>query len=321
MNRRGVSLSSSHKIPKRSFGRYDDQVSIIAMGGGHIVRPGVTDDEAIKVIHAAIDAGVTFIDTAWDYGEGLSEQRIGMALEGRDDKLFIATKVCSRDGKEASKQINESLERLKTDSVDLISIHELNYDNDPEWVFEEGGVMESLIEAREQGKTKYIGFTGHKRPEILLEMLKADIEWDSCQMPINVMDSMFRSFENQVLPILTDRGIACIGMKSLGGNGQIVTDAGLTAQQCRTYSLSQPITTLSCGMVDIDNVQQDTSIGATFTPMTDDEQEALRASVRREATDGRHEWFKTNNFFDNWYHREQHGYPVHADVRSALGLK
>ena len=308
-------------IPTRRFGQHPDQVSIIAVGCGHIVRPGTTFEESVALVQAAIERGVNFIDTAWDYGEGTSEERVGAAIAGRRDELFVATKVCSRDRVTAAAQIDESLRRLGTDHVDLLSLHEVNYDNDPEWCFAPDGAIEALLDARAAGKTRYIGFTGHKHPAILVEMLGRFDGWDAVQMPINVYDASYRSFINQVLPIVVERGMACIGMKSLGGNGQFVTDGGLTAQQCRRFALSQPITTLSCGMVGLQDVEQDCDIGEQFERLTEDELRAQVHAVRTEARDGRHEWFKTNNFFDNWYHREQHGYPQVADVRSALGLK
>ncbi len=308
-------------IPTRRFGRHQDEVSIIAVGCGHIVRPGTTFEQSVAIVQAAIERGVNFIDTAWDYGEGTSEVRVGAAIAGRRDELFLATKVCARDRATAAAQIDESLERLGTNQVDLLSLHEINYDNDPEWCFAPDGAIEALLDARAQGKTRYIGFTGHKHPAILVEMLGRFDGWDAVQMPVNVYDASYRSFINQVLPIIVERGMACIGMKSLGGNGQFIRDGGLTAEQCRRFALSQPITTLSCGMATLADTEQDTAIGAQFEPYSTEELRALVHGVRNEARDGRHEWFKTNNFFDNWYHREQHGYPEVADVRSALGLK
>ena len=308
-------------IPTRRFGRHADEVTILAVGCGHIVRPGMEFEQSVAIVQAAIERGVNFIDTAWDYGDGESELRVGAAIKGRRDELFLATKVCARDRAGAEEQINESLERLGTDHVDLLSLHEINYDNDPEWCFEPGGAFEALLDARSQGKTRYIGFTGHKHPAILEEMLRRFDGWDAVQMPINVYDASFRSFSNRVLPIATERGMACIGMKSLGGFGQFISDGGLTAQDCRRFALSQPITTLSCGMTSLKDLDQDIAIGENFEPFSAAEMQAFAERVRREASDGRHEWFKTNNFFDGGYHRKQHGYPEVADVRGAMGLK
>ena len=303
-------------LPTRKFGRHTDAFSIIGLGGGHLARPSVTDAEATAVIKSAIDAGITFLDTSWDYGFGVSETRYGRALKGRRDDVFLMTKVCARDAKTAGVQLEESLRRLHVDHVDLWQFHETNYDNDPEWIFEPGGAIEAALKARDQGKIRYIGFTGHKSPHILLLMLNTDFEWDSCQMPISPFDASFRSFRTEVLPILDRRGIACLGMKSLGGNGQFVGVENVTAQQCRRYALSQPISVLICGMVNERDLAQDLGIAQTFTPMPEDEQTLLLKKLHREATDGRHEYYKTTTYFDHEYHRDAHGYPEFAEVRN-----
>ncbi len=315
-----MSAVDTRAIPKRRFGRYDDEVTIIALGGGHIIRKNIEREMALEIITTAIDAGINFIDEAWDYGDGVSEMYMGEALENRWDDLFLATKVCARGYAEAAVQIDESLTRLRTDSVDLLQLHECNYDNDPDLIFAEDGALRALLEAREQGKTRYIGFTGHKHPAILVDMLDRNMEWDCCQIPINVLDSMFRSFAGQVLPGALEQGMACVGMKSLGGFGQIASETGLTAQECRRYALSQPITTLTCGITSLRDLEQDLAIARDFVPMTEAEQAALRDRVRDVAVDGRHEWFKTTNFFDNAYHRDQHGYPEQADIRAKMGF-
>src|SRR3990172_3334230 len=302
-------------LPSRSFGHHGDRVSIIGLGGGHLQRAEVPEEESVRIIRAALDGGINFLDTAWCYGYGESERRIAKAIEGRRDGVFLMTKVCARDRQAAAEQIDESLLRLRVDHVDLLQIHETNFDNDPDWVFEPGGAMEAVIAARKAGKTRYIGFTGHKSPHILLRMLEMDFEWDSCQMPVNVMDGLFRSFEGEVLPELVRGGIACLGMKSLGGEGQFVSDAGIEAGVCRRYSLSRPIATLICGVRTMGNLRQDLEIGRSFEPLSAGEEERIRALIRRSATDGRHEWFKTTNYFDHAYHRSQHGFPAHAEAR------
>ncbi|MAG36292.1 MAG: aldo/keto reductase, partial [Dehalococcoidia bacterium] len=191
---------------------------MIGLGGGHLVRPSVSEADAIRLIQTAIEEGITFLDTAWDYGDGTSEIRFGKAIQGRRDRVFLMTKVCARDRQTALMQLEESLQRLQTDHVDLWQFHECNYDNDPEWVAAPGGALEAGIIAKEAGKIRYLGFTGHKSPHILRGMLDIDFSWDSCQMPINVFDSLYRSFQQDVLPELNRRGIACLGMKSLGGD-------------------------------------------------------------------------------------------------------
>ncbi|MBM4437104.1 MAG: aldo/keto reductase [Actinobacteria bacterium] len=303
-------------LPTRAFGRHPDRLSIIGLGGGHLSRTSVSDGEAVRLVHAAMDAGITFLDNAWDYGMGVSETRYGQALKGRRDRVFLMTKVCARDRATALRQLDESLRRLQTDYVDLWQFHEVNYDNDPEWICAAGGALEAAWEAKRTGTARYIGFTGHKSPHILRDLLARDFPWDACQMPVNVFDSLFRSFARELLPELNRRGVACLGMKALGGDGQFVTAAGLTAQECRRYALSQPISTLICGMVSHDELRQDLAIARTFTPMTAAEQQALRERVRRMATDGRHEWFKTTTYFDHVYHRDQHGFPPHAESRN-----
>ena len=318
--RETISLNLTGTIATRPFGSHKDQVSIIALGGGHLARPGLDEQEVIETIQAAVDMGVTFIDTAWDYGDGISEDYMGRALSGRRDDVFLATKVCARDAKTAANQIDESLIRLRTDHVDLLQLHECNYDNDPDLIFQTDGAIHALLDAKETGKTRYIGFTGHKHPGILIDLLNRDVEWDACQMPVSIFDSLFRSFANKILPIVTARGMACIGMKSLGGNGQFVTETDLTPEECRHYALSQPITTLSCGITSMRDLTQDVSIGRSFAAMSEQTQSNLRARIHDVAIDGRHEWFKTNNFFDNAYHRNQHGYPEQANIRGKMGF-
>ena len=309
-----MTIDTSASIATRPFGRHHEPVSMIGVGGGHLVRPSVSEADAVYLIRTAIDEGITFLDTAWDYGDGASERRFGKALAGRRNGVFLMTKVCARDRRTALEQLEESLRRLQTDHVDLWQFHECNYDNDPDWLSAPGGALEAGMIAKETGKTRYLGFTGHKSPHILRAMLDIDYPWDSCQLPINVFDSLYRSFQREVLPELNRRGIASLGMKSLGGDGQFITAAGLSPEECRRYALSQPITTLVCGMQTLDNLAQDLAIARDFVPMCTAEQAALRERVRREATDGRHEWFKSTTFFDSQYHRDQHGFPAHAAV-------
>ena len=225
--------ASGGPLPTRPFGRHPDRVSIIGLGGGHLSRPTVTDQEAERIIRTALDNGVTFFDNSWDYGDGVSERRYGQALAGHRDDIFLMSKVCDRTRDGALRQLDESLRRLRTDYLDLWQFHEVNYDNDPEWIFEPGGAAEAAEIAKAQGKVRYVGFTGHKSPHIFKGMLAADYEWDACQMPVSVFDHQYRSFTADILPELKRRGIACIGMKSLGGSGQFVTEAGLTPQELR----------------------------------------------------------------------------------------
>ena len=296
-------------LPVRELGKTGLKVSIIGFGGGHYIRPHIDEQTSVRWVQTAIEGGVTFIDTAWEYGEGESERRMGLALKGRRDQVTLMSKVCGRDAKTAEEQLHESLRRLQTDVIDVWQFHEINYDNDPDLIFAADGALEVALAAREAGKIRFIGFTGHKSPHILRKMLEQDFDWDTCQMPINVLDGHYRSFQNEILPELGRREIGVIGMKSLGGRGQIISELGLTAGQCRRYALSLPISTLSCGIESPENLQQDLEIARTFTPMSEAERQELLTGVYEEASDGRHEWFKSTQYFDSDYHRDQHGFP------------
>lgn len=296
-------------IPVRQLGRTGLKASIIGIGGGHFCRKTNTEQDSIRLAESAIDEGISFIDTAWDYHNGESERRLGVALRGRRDKVVLMTKVCGRDKTTAEQHLHDSLTRLGTDVIDIWQFHEINYDNDAEWIFGPGGAIEAAIAAQDAGKIRYIGFTGHKAPDILHSMLARDFDWDTCQMPVNILDFHFRSFQNKVLPELNRRGIAALGMKSLGGDGQLIKGARLTAQECRRYALSQPIDTLICGIQSMDDLKQDLEIARNFVPMTQQEQDQLLQRVRAVATDGRYEVFKTTQYYDSAYHREQHSFP------------
>lgn len=301
---------NSGGIPVRPLGKTGLKVSIIGFGGGHFVRPTLDEQAAIHLLHTAVDAGVDFIDTAWEYHKGESERRLGLALKERRDQVTLMTKVCARDRKTAEEQLHDSLRRLQTDRIDVWQFHEVNYDNDPDWIFQADGAIEAAVAAQQAGKIRFIGFTGHKSPHILQKMLAYDFAWDTCQFPVNVPDAHYRSFQTEFLPEVNRRQIGVIAMKSLGGAGQMVTKLGLTAQQCRRYTLSQPVSTLVCGIESLENLQQDLEIARAFTPMAQEEQDQLRAAVYQEATDGRHEWFKSTQRFDSQYHRDQHGFPA-----------
>jgi uncharacterized protein len=296
-------------IPVRELGKTGLKVSIVGLGGGHFVRPDIDEQMSIRLVHAAIDAGMTFMDTAWEYHDGESERRMGVALKDRRERVTLMTKVCGRDRKTAEEQLHDSLRRLQTDVIDVWQFHEVNYDNDPDWIFQADGAIEAAVAARQAGKIRFIGFTGHKSPHILKKMLAQDFEWDTCQMPINVVDAHYRSFQQEILPELVSRGIGPIGMKSLGGSGQLITQLGLTAQQCRRYALTLPISTLICGIQSMENLEQDVAIARNFEPIPEAEQQELLAGVYEEATDGRHEWFKSTQRFDSQYHRDQHEFP------------
>ena len=300
-------------IPTRPFGRTGIPVSILALGGWHLGMPK-TDAAAVRLAHGAIDAGVTFMDNAWDYNEGLSEIRMGKAIADRRDQVFLMTKVCThgRDGKVAMKQLEQSLKRLKTDYLDLWQIHEVVFDDEPARHFARGGVVEALDKAREQGKVRFVGFTGHKDPRLHLEMLAHDYAWDACQLPLNCFDASFRSFEQRVLPELVHRGIAVIGMKSFGGDGRALTKKVVTAKEALSYAMSLPIATLVSGMGTPKVLKQNVDIARAFTPMTNSQREALRRRVATPASDGRYELYKISALFEGDESRRTHGLPTHA---------
>lgn len=301
---------NSAGIPIRDLGKTGLKVSIVGFGGGHFVKPEIDEKTSVRLVQAAIDEGMTFMDNAWEYNDHESERRMGLALKGRRDQVVLMTKVCARDRATAEEQLHDSLRRLQTDVIDVWQFHEVNYDSDPDWIFRADGAIEAAVAAKQAGKVRFIGFTGHKSPHIFQKMLEHDFDWDTCQMPINVADAHYRSFQNEILPELNRRGIGAIGMKSLGGRGQLITDLGLTAEQCRRYALSLPISTLVCGIQSDENLAQDLAIARDFTPMTEAEQRELADSVYEQASDGRYEWFKSTQVFDSKYHRDQHGFPA-----------
>lgn len=302
---------SAAAIPLRPFGRHPDRVSILGLGGYHLGTVG-SQKEATQIVHGAIDAGITFMDNAWDYNEGVSEIRMGRALKGLRDRVFLMTKVCThgRDGRTAMRQLEESLTRLQTDHLDLWQIHECIYYNEPELHFVRGGVVEALEKARSQGKVRYVGFTGHKDPDIHLRMLAHDFPFDSCQLPLNAFDASFRSFEQQVLPELTRRGIAPIGMKALGGDGTPVKKKAVKVEDALRYAMSLPVTTTVTGIDSMRVLKQDVRIASGFTPMKRQEMAALRRKAAQWAGDGRYELYKTTAQNDGDEGRRQHGIPT-----------
>ena len=304
----------THEIPRRSFGRHSEQVSALGLGGFHIGKIG-TEAEAIKLIHAAIDGGVTFLDNAWEYHDGKSEARMGKAIKDRRDSVFLMTKVCThgRDAKVALTQLEQSLRRLKTDYLDLWQIHECAYYNDPERHFAKRGVVEALERARKDGKVRFVGFTGHKDPAIHLEMLSYEYPFDSCQMPLNGFDATFRSFEQLVLPELKRQGIAPLGMKSFGA-GQSVKHKAVTPADALRYAMSLPVAVTISGMDSMRVLRQNLKIAQGFTPMTEQEMQTYRKRCAAGAADGRYELYKTTAQHDGVEGRAQHGFPPQEEL-------
>jgi aryl-alcohol dehydrogenase-like predicted oxidoreductase len=302
-------------IPLRPLGATGVMVSALGLGGHAIGKIGNKRD-AIRVVHAAVDAGVTFMDNAWEYHHGRSEEIMGDALVKRREQVFLMTKVCThgRGRREAMRQLEQSLRRLKTDYLDLWQIHECVYDNDPERHAEAGGVFEALEQAREDGKVRFVGFTGHKRPEIHLEMLATNFPFDTCQLPLNCFDASFRSFERAVLPVLLARGIAPLGMKSLSGDARQVTERVITAEEGIRYAMSLPVSTVISGIDSLNVLRRNVRIASGFKPMTRRQMDALRRRVADSAADGRYELYKTTATHEGEVGRQQHGFPSEQEL-------
>ncbi len=303
-----VANAATGEIPKRILGQTGVRVSALCFGGAHWGRMD-SDAEAIRVLHEAFEAGVTFMDNAWEYNGGRSEELMGKALQGRRQQAFLMTKVCShgRDKRVALQQLDESLRRLKTDYLDLWQIHEVVYEDDPDRHFAPNGAADALLEAKRQGKVRFLGFTGHKDPKIHLKMLAHDFPFDTCQMPLNVFDGTYRSFEQEVLPVLNRRGIAPIGMKSLSGNAEPIKQGIVSVEEALRYVLSLPVASLVSGIDSRQVLQQNLGIVRRFTPMAASEMQQLRTRVARYAMDGRFERFKSSRDYDGRIGREQHG--------------
>lgn len=302
-------------IPLRPLGKTGERVSLIGLGGWSASNPAVLDEShSVRLIQRAVHEGITFLDNAWDYHDGLAEERMGKALaEGKlRDKVFLMTKCCGRTAKEAQAGLEDSLRRLKTDHLDLWQFHEINYDNDPEWIFAEDGAIQIGLKALKEGKIRYLGFTSHKDPSIHLAMMDKPFDWAASQMPLNVMDASYRSFQKEVLPVMLRKGIGCIAMKSLGGNGSIVTKAGVSIDQALGYVFSLPISTLVSGIDSEKVLDQNLKIVRNYKPMDEAERHALEHKHRMHAGDGRFELFKSTVEFDGPHHRKQHGFDVGA---------
>lgn len=285
----------------RMLGSTGERVSAIGLGGFHISKPP-TDDEAVRLVRAAIDGGITFMDNCWDYADGLSEIRMGKALKnGYRQKTFLMSKIDGRDKKSAAKQIDESLLRLDTDRIDLMQFHEIIRLEDPDKIFAEGGAAEAMTDAQKAGKIRFVGFTGHKDPFVHLRMMEIaaqrGFKFDAVQLPLNVMDAHFRSFEKQVLPKLVAQKIGVLGMKSLG-DPFILDSKTATAAECLRYSLSLPTSVVITGIEKMEFLEQALTVAKNFNPMTRDETAALLAKTRSAALTGKFERFKTDSRFD-----------------------
>jgi predicted aldo/keto reductase-like oxidoreductase len=284
----------------RQLGRTGQKVSAIGLGGFHIGNP--PEAEGIRIIRTAIDRGITFLDNCWDYHDGDSEKRMGKALrDGYRDKVFLMTKIDGRTRELAAKQIDESLQRLQTDRIDLLQHHEVIRFEDPDRIFSEGGAMEAVVAAQKAGKIRFIGFTGHKDPQVHLRMLEIarhhNFHFDTAQMPLNVMDAHFRSFGKQVVPELLKEGIGVLGMKPLA-SGAALKSGTVTATECLHYALSLPTSVVINGIDSMKYLEQAFEAVKTFQPLNETQLSDLLAKTRDAALTGKFERFKTANDFD-----------------------
>jgi predicted aldo/keto reductase-like oxidoreductase len=287
-------------IPYRKLGRTGEKVSAIGVGGFHIGIP--SEEEGIRIIRSAVDSGINFMDNSWDYHDGGSEVRMGKALkDGYRQKAFLMTKIDGRTKASAAKQIDESLKRLQVNQVDLMQFHEIIRMEDPDRIFAEGGAMEAMLAAKQAGKVRYIGFTGHKDPTIHLRMLetaaKHQFHFDAVQMPLNVMDAHFRSFQKQVLPVLVKEEIGVLGMKPLA-SGLILKSKTVKPIECLHYAIGLPTSTVITGMDKMEILDQALEAARTYKPMTEQEVAALLGRTAEAASDGKFELFKTESRFD-----------------------
>ena len=291
-----------HDIPYRTLGRTGEKVSVVGIGGYHLGRPGVTKEESLRIVRKALDEGINFLDNCWDYNDGESEIRMGRALRnGYRKKAFLMTKIDGRDKAAAEKQINESLKRLQTDRVDLLQFHEVIRDTDPDRVFAPGGALEAVLRAQKDGKVRYIGFTGHKSPDIHLKMLNTaaahQFTFDTVQMPLNVMDAHFNSFERKVLPALTKDGIGVLGMKPMGDH-LILDSKTATPVECLHYAMNLPTSVVITGCDSLPILQQALQAARSFQPMDSSQVAALLAKTAKAAEAGQFELYKTTHQFD-----------------------
>jgi len=313
----GETAFSQSAIPRRPLGKTGLQVSALGVGGYHL-GTAETEEIATRIVHEAIDNGINFFDNAWEYHKGVSEERLGKALQGKRDQVILMTKVCThgRDKKVAMQQLEQSLVRLRTDHLDVWQIHEVVYDDDPDKIFAPGGAIEALDEAKKQGKVRFVGFTGHKDPDIHLKMLSHNYPFDTVQMPLNVLDATYaRSFQKEVLPELVKRGIAPLGMKSLCGSGEPVKNGIFTAEEGLRYAMSVPgVAVTISGMESVEVLHQNLEVARGFQPLTVSGLTDLQDHARMYAADGRYELFKSTKKYDGDLGREQHHFPTAAEL-------
>lgn len=289
-------------MPRRMLGRTGVEVSLIGLGGWHLGFKSIDDDLATRIIRTAIDNGIDFMDNCWDYNEGASEIRMGNALrDGYRDRVFLMTKIDGRTKQDAARQLDESLKRMQTDHIDLVQHHEILRFEDPHRIFDEKGANAALLEARDAGKIRFIGFTGHKDPRIHLYMLEIanehGFQFDTVQMPLNVMDAHYRSFEKMVLPELVKQNIGVLAMKTLA-NGTILESKAVNAIECLQYAMNLPSSVVITGCESLADLDQALTAARTFKPLTEDQIDTLLAKTKQLAARGEYELFKTTSVYD-----------------------
>ena len=299
----GPSAKTNGSIPYRTLGHTGEKVSMVGIGGHHLGRALVSESESIQIVRTGLDNGVNFLDNSWDYNKGLSEIRVGKALrDGYRDKAFVMTKIDGRTKESAAQQIDESLSRLQTDRIDLLQFHEVIRMNDPDRIFAPGGGMEAALDAKKAGKIRYIGFTGHKSPHIHLHMLetasKNGFIFDTVQMPLNVMDAHFDSFEKLVLPVLVKQDIGVLAMKTMG-DGNFLRSGVITPIECLHYSMSLPTSVVITGCDSMPILEQALNAARSFQPLSDSARAQLLARTANIASSGGFELYKTTQTFDS----------------------
>jgi len=300
---------ASDGIPRRTLGRTGEKTSLVGLGGYHIGLASLSDEEASRIVRTALDSGVNFLDNCWDYNAGLSEVRMGKALrDGYRQKAFLMTKIDGRTVASARQQLEQSLSRLQTDHLDLIQIHEVIRMNDPERVFAPGGTLEYLEQARKEGKVRFIGFTGHKSPEIHLHMIEVarqhNYTFDTVQMPLNIMDAHFDSFAGKVVPVASKLNMGILGMKPIA-NGMILGSNTVTAVECLQYAMNLPTTTVITGCDSMKILEQAMDTARNFRPLSSEALAGLLSRTQGVGGAGKFEAYKTSHMFDGTYQNPQ----------------
>lgn len=299
---------------RRTLGKTGLGCSILGMGGFHLATVG-DQTEINNMVSKAIDHGINVFDNAWEYLNGLSEERMGTALRSRRDNIVLVSSVCTHGRKQdvAMRMLEQSLVRLQTDHLDVWQIHEVVYHNDPDLIYGPDGVLEALTKAKQQGKVRFVGFDGHKHPSIHLEMLSRGYAFDTVEMPLNPLDPHFRSFESSVLPVANERGVGILGIKSMGGSGELISKGAFTPSEALAYAMSLPVATIISGMDSMEVLDQNLAILRDFKPLSAERMQMLR-DHGKQFDDGRYELYKSTTKYDRDLGRSQHGYPTIAQL-------